>query len=546
MKNILLLAMSTLGRIEDNYYQYREDGEVFTARSQLEPITHMLSDERKKKGERLDKIIILETDRTVHPDDGKISAVEFYKERVGSFLDDKIEYADILIDEDEPAEGIGKATSIILDEYEKQKKNNDKMNLWIDTQGGFRDVVMVFNAIISLLREQGIEPEGIYSIRFDPTRSKNIPHKIIDQTEKYKIFKFVSAMQEFMDFGKATGLKKYCGDEDALVQAVDGIADAIQMCQPQKFEKALQAFADYLKLERYKKDDPYLQIFVEFMKKDYGILLEEPHNTIEQIRWCVRKEFYQQAVTIYTEKIPKYYHEKGIVTLKAGTSEQLNYGKNPYVNAFYTELFGEMLKDEKDEQLENILYEVKAYKNVNELKNVICYLKKRQEQQDLDATVRTAIGKLADQIQEKFDTTGKKKKKGNKGSKTIQEYIGNTCGTKGRGVRSTLLYGEGKAVKEDSYEKKIRAVQKAKEKSPELVKKMEYYLAMKILRNGMNHANDEEIEGDQQKAIAFLQSERIDIGIDIDQDEAKFDYLKIKKLITDGLECAEQIHDVCE
>ncbi len=49
MKNILLLAMSTLPKEteKDNYYQYQK-GEVFVARSQLEPITYMIDSERKK------------------------------------------------------------------------------------------------------------------------------------------------------------------------------------------------------------------------------------------------------------------------------------------------------------------------------------------------------------------------------------------------------------------------------------------------------------------------------------------------------------------
>lgn len=49
MKNILLLAMSTLPKEteKDNYYQYQK-GEVFVARSQLEPITYMIDSERKR------------------------------------------------------------------------------------------------------------------------------------------------------------------------------------------------------------------------------------------------------------------------------------------------------------------------------------------------------------------------------------------------------------------------------------------------------------------------------------------------------------------
>ncbi len=110
-------------------------------------------------GEKLDKIIILETTKTLELTESNKSAVGFYKERVNQFLDE-VEYIDILIDEKDPAEGIRKATSAIWQEYEEQNNQQEQMKLWIDTQGGFRDVVMVFNAILSLLREQGLNPKG--------------------------------------------------------------------------------------------------------------------------------------------------------------------------------------------------------------------------------------------------------------------------------------------------------------------------------------------------------------------------------------------------
>lgn len=541
MKNVLILAMSTLPKdIEhDNYYQYQdEDGDevVFTARSQLEPITYMLCRELGKKREKLDKIVILETEETLTTDE-KPAAVAFYKERVGLFAEG-ISYKDIPIDEKEPAEGIRKATHFILQEFEECIKRNDKMKFWIDTQGGFRDVVMVFTAIISLLREQGIEAEGIYSIRFRAGSTREKPCPIIDQTAKYDIFKFVSAMQEFMDFGKATGLKKYYGEENSFVQAVDKIADAIQLCQPQMFEDALRGFAAYLKSEQYKTGDPYLQIFIAFIKNDYGILLEKPDDTIEQIKWCVRKEFYQQAMTIYTERIPKYYLEKGILDLKVDFEQNLGPGKNRYADAFYTDLFEEMLRDEKSEQLNDIFIEVIAYKRVNELSCAVQYLRRKQMQLDLDQTVNTAIDTLIERLQNRFDDSGNRTgKRKNKGAQTIREYIEKYCGGGGSGNRSELLGEKGKNGKEGVYERKVRAIKEAKNRNSELVKMMEYYLAIKLLRNRMNHASEEEGWEDEKKALAFLKSEGIETGIEIVQGEPQLNYQKIQKLIKGGLNC---------
>lgn len=539
MKNILLLAMSILEKdIKDNYYTYG-DGELIIGQSPLEPITGMVSIERKKKGERLDKIIILETEETKREYDGKKSAVDFYKERVRRFLDADVYengFKDIPIDEKNPAEGITEATKYLLHEYEEQKKSNDKMNLWIDTQGGFRDISLVLNAIISLLREQGIEPRGIYSIRYTSKNTKENPCPIVDQKKNYDIFKFVSAMQEFMDYGKAAGLKKYYSEETGFVQTIDGIAEAIQMCQPQKFENAIRKFADYLKAESYKNDDPYLQIFVEFMKSDYGILLEEPDNTIEQIRWCVKKEFYQQAMTIYIEKMPQYYYEKGILSLDVDFGEGTKHGKNPYVKAFYEKKFNEMLKDENDEKLVEILTYVSGCEWVNKRKRVEGYLKAKQAKVENDK-LKKAIDTLVRNIRERFDGNGKlqSEKSNDYGAKTLPKYLNVMSGDSGRGSRQELLYGT-KIPKKDTLEKKMIAIQFAMEKEPEQVKIMEYYLAMKLLRNRMNHASEDEISEEEQKVIEFLKSEQIDTGIQVEQNGIKIDYSQIKILIIGGLE----------
>ena len=540
MKNILLLAMSTLGReIKDNYYTYG-DGEVLVGQSQLEPITHMVSLERKRKGERLDKIVILETEETLLERDERKSAVDFYKERVGGFLDADVEFVDVQIDVENPANGIARATQILLQEYGEQKKYNEKVNLWIDTQGGFRDIVMVFNAILSLLREQGIEPKGIYSIRYTPGNTKENPCPVIDQTRNYDIFKFVSAMKEFMDYGKATGLKKYYGEENRVVQAIDEIADAIQMCQPQKFEDAIRKFAYYLESGIYENEDPYLRLFADFMKSDYGVLLQQPDNTIEQIKWCVKKEFYQQAMTIYIEKMPEYYYKKGILTLKIDSEAKTEGGKNPYAKAFYEVMFDEMLKDENDtildSILDSILTSVAGREKVNERVWAEYYLDEELATVESDKLKR-AVNALIKNIRQRFKPSGDPMpiQLEQEGARTIRGYINGMRNDSGRGNRQELLYGF-RIPKRDSLEKKMMAIKAAKEKEPGAVKIMEYYLAMKLLRNRMNHASENEISEEEKKVIRFLKLEQIDIGFQAGQSGMKLDYQKIKALIIDGLE----------
>ncbi len=539
MKNVLLLAMSTLPKDikKENRYQYQNENgevEVLTAISQLEPVTHMLNNELGKKGEKLDKIIILETEETRNGADGKPAAVAFYKQRVAMFAEE-IKYDDILIDENQPAEGIRKATDRILLEYEDSINNKDEMKLWIDTQGGFRDIVVVFTAIISLLREQGIEAEKIYATRYNHKSGETgqKPHPIIDQTAKYDIFKFVSAMQEFMDFGKATGLKKYYGEKNGFVQAIDKIADAIQMCQPQMFEEALRGFKAYLDSGQYKNEDSYLQIFVSFIKKDYGALLDEPDDTIKQIEWCVRKEFYQQAMTIYIEKMPQYYYEKEKLNLEIDSKS--SHGTNPYAAAFYTDLFGKML-EKTDDLFRDIL--LGLHKELNKGRNAVQYLRAESERTG-NKIVRGAVRRLVEYIEDKYDENGALRSKELEGEpKNVKNYVNKLNSDSDRRGRNKFLYDCSLNDKEN-YTKKVFAVKAAKETDPQLANRMGHYLAIKLLRNRMNHASDTEGEGDEKKAIELLKTEGIDIGIEVIHGEPHLDNYKIKKLILDGLSCSK-------
>lgn len=590
MYNVVLLAMSTLNDrgVEEHKYGYKyvegseEKEKIILGRSQLEPITRMLDIKLAMEGESLDKAIILTTKETKNDQnvtiryrrnrkkkkesrtlstwmrrvcgDRKqtseevivkktISAVNYYKERVRRFNKNVI-FEEVDIDEKEPAQGIADAISKIIEENNK----HEEMRLWIDTQGGFRDISMVINAIISLLKEQGIKPAGIYAIRFNPGAQdmskkggKITLNQIIDQTEKYRIFDFVSAMQEFMDYGKAGGLQKYLGGENEFAKIAAGIADAIQMCQPKGFEKGLKKLAEYLDSGQYQGNDTYMDIFADYIRKDYGILLDEPENPIEQIKWCVKKEFYQQAITIYIEQMPKYYYDKGWLGSGIALGNKRVFGEDPYVKYFYTDLFNGLIekdeKDEKDEKLAKILKDAVSRGKVYDRRGAVVYLNEKRKNATSDE-VDKAIRRIAGQIGERFDENGKIKKERNEtnGAKCIKTYLNSMSVESGKKDRYRMLYGKDMDTTESTLAKKVAAIKMAEEKTPHLVKIMKYYLAVKLLRNRMNHASEDEAQEDEQNALIFLRNEGIDNGVSIEDGEVTIDFQKIGSLLLEGVQ----------
>lgn len=322
-KNIIVLSMSTLGeKVYPCNFVYKENDETGEEYySQLEPISRMILE---REGS-LDKIIILATESTkkdqefILEPNGKnekrtCSAINFYKERMGLKNEEKIKIVDVEEKEFTPA--ISKVVETIRSLY-TEKNSEDELKLWIDTQGGFRNITLVMNAIISLLKTDNIEPDGIYSVNFN---SKAKLQPIIDQTETYKIFQFVSGINEFSRYGRAEQLEDYYDsispeNTPKVIRKMKDITEAIQMCNMIEFENYLKDLRKLVK-ERDTSEKNLLNIFWKQIENDYGQLLEESCTGLDIVEWFYKKKFYQQAITYIESKLPQEWVEREIISYK--------------------------------------------------------------------------------------------------------------------------------------------------------------------------------------------------------------------------------------
>lgn len=344
-KNIIVLTMSTLGGTVQSYrFSYKKDDEKGTKYySQLEPVSKMILE---REGS-LDKIIILATKATKTKQEFILeseektekrtcSAIDFYKERMGLKDEEKVEIVDLNEEEFTPA--IFNAVEIIRSLY-AEKKPEDELKLWIDTQGGFRNITLVRNAIISLLKSDNIEPSGIYSVKF----SRGEPlQKIINETETYKIFQFVSGINEFSRYGRAEQLEDYynsisLSDKPEVIGKMKEITEAIQMCNMIEFEEHLKELRSLVENRIDVSEKSLLNIFWKQIENDYGQLLKESCTGLDIVEWFYKKKFYQQAITYIESKLPREWVERGILSCKVSKSR---------LNDLKTYLNKEWAKDE--------------------------------------------------------------------------------------------------------------------------------------------------------------------------------------------------------
>ena len=205
----------------------------------------------------------------------------------------------------------------------RTKKN---VNLWIDTQGSFRNINLVLNAVITLLEPDKIVPSGIYAMNYNSSR--NSAQRIVDQTNTYKIFQFVSGVNEFTRSGRAEQLVDYYEktkpDTPEEIQIMKKIGESIQMCDMLAFDEELKNFRKFRKKEKQKKEqeeDILLGIFDAQIQRDYGKLLEKECTGLDVIEWFHKKGFYQQAITYLESKMPEEWIKKEIISYKDPQNE---------------------------------------------------------------------------------------------------------------------------------------------------------------------------------------------------------------------------------
>ena len=333
--NLLLLGLSTFPpRQSESVFIYEEKEYSGRYYYQLEPVPRVLCGELAENGDTLDGILALSTPDTQNmvsvsfsdPEAGlkagdKISPWDYFQKKVkpyvNGFFNDEDAVKGISITPDEPVNGI----SLVVDYLRALDRQYKAINLYIDDHGGFRGTQLVAQAIVSLLETENIHIKTAYSVEYDPSvRMAKVVKK-----KDYQVFDFVSGIKEFVNYGRINSLKYYyerpeSGGEDAntqdLLKTITDISDAIQTCNVKRFEDKLDELkAWYTRSGDGAQTDPYLALFRNTIKNDYGILLSANRNAFTEIEWCLRKGFYQQSLTIAEARVPVLLYENEAVVI---------------------------------------------------------------------------------------------------------------------------------------------------------------------------------------------------------------------------------------
>ena len=191
-----------------------------------------------------------------------------------------------------------------------------KVVVHADMTGGFRHASMLMLSIIQLLRYRGVETgEVLYS---DPAS-----REVYRMTEIQRMFTLITGADEFVKFGSVEALNEYFGTEPPpavkdLLEAMNRFAEAIKICRTNAIEGELKNLGEHIKNFREHPDrDLKSELFakiIDTIEQEYGKLIDEAATRPEIIRWCMRKGFWQQAMTLCTEWLPEEIIKRRVCT----------------------------------------------------------------------------------------------------------------------------------------------------------------------------------------------------------------------------------------
>lgn len=207
----------------------------------------------------------------------------------------------------------------------KKEYENDEVILHVDLTGGMRSVNMMMLDVVRLMEYNGVNKGCLLYSNYDMAKKKG---KVETLDSIYDLFGLISGAEEFIRFGSTKAFKDFYGKEHRLVSpqlrclldAMDSFAEEIKLCHYGQLEEAIinlhDAVHDYDVKNSDNVEELLMGSLIDRIRQEYhNLIVDRKLDDIKVIKWCLKNGYMQQAMTIYTERIPEYMGENNFIGL---------------------------------------------------------------------------------------------------------------------------------------------------------------------------------------------------------------------------------------
>ena len=356
MKNVLLLCMSTVKKdIKKSKYSCENmddyvDG-YMTNEAPTKAVIKQLS--QLEEGQRVDRIVMICSETVYqkidvdtnespieHPEE--LSHIEFYKQMVNTFAestdsdykDNPIEYVEVSIPDFTEAHQVSQA---VIDAANKVIDLDDDVQLYLDFNGGQRYVAFMLVAISNLMKNRRVDIKQVMTMNYE-TRIKVGEERLVpiqNMAPVFRSFDLISGINEYINYGRTKGLKTYFArtkneEIKSVLNEMEKFVNNLQLCRTgyilREKGKLRKTLEEYSAKEKFGETlTAYEQLFLYVVKDildGYRGILDGDLPGI--IKWCVERDFVQQALTFCVEEMPDYFWRENIFTATEQEKKEYN------------------------------------------------------------------------------------------------------------------------------------------------------------------------------------------------------------------------------
>ena len=201
----------------------------------------------------------------------------------------------------------------------RAESSDSTRHMYIDYTGGLRDTNFLLVSLIRYFEINNIECSDIVYGNFQNKQisSLNYIYGMLQITERVNIFLSTGNAKPLYDYYKGPSFLSDDPEVNDFLEAVNEFSGKISLCNIHDIESTSKKLSDAcLALENSKKEDishEMVKLLIPIIKDRFYLDsdVKFPEFYMNLIRWCLKNGLYQQALTLFTDKIPTYLEDTG-------------------------------------------------------------------------------------------------------------------------------------------------------------------------------------------------------------------------------------------